>query len=119
MLFDLIYQHCSLSSESFTWLLLLLLLLLLLIYSFKSFSHQGSLSDSKFPQVSKTFSILSNLNAVVWMVSTRPLISKSSSPFIIPLMTISSTPIITAITVTFMLPSFFQFPIKVFLFAFF
>ena len=42
-----------------------------------------SLSDSKSPQVSRTlFSILAVLNnAVVWMVSTRPPTSKSSSPF--------------------------------------
>ena len=40
-----------------------------------------SLSDSKSPQVSRTlFSILVNLNyPVLWTVSTRPLISKSSS----------------------------------------
>ena len=40
-----------------------------------------SLSDSKFLQVSRTLlSSLADLNnAVVWMVSTRPLISKSSS----------------------------------------
>ena len=42
-----------------------------------------SLSDSKSPQVSRTLlSILAVLNnAVVWMVSTRPPTSKSSSPF--------------------------------------
>ena len=41
----------------------------------------SSLSDSKTPQVSRTlFSILAELkNAVVWMTSTRPVISKSSS----------------------------------------
>ena len=38
-----------------------------------------SLSDHKSPQVSRTFhSILADLNnAVVWLVSTRPVISKS------------------------------------------
>ena len=54
----------------------------------ESFSHQltlmilhKSLSDSKSPQVSRTLlSILAHFNnAVVWMVSLRPLISKSSS----------------------------------------
>ena len=46
------------------------------------FSH-WSLSDSKSPQVSRTLlSILAYLNNVaLWMVSIRPLISKSSSPF--------------------------------------
>ena len=42
-----------------------------------------SLSDSKSPQVSRT---LLN-NAVVWIVSTRPPTSKSSSPFCNPLVT--------------------------------
>ena len=43
-----------------------------------------SLSDSKSPQVFRTLrSILADLNNdVLWMVSTRPLISKSSCPFI-------------------------------------
>ena len=42
-----------------------------------------SLSESKSPQVSRTLlSILAVLNnAVVWMVSTRPPTTKSSSPF--------------------------------------
>ena len=41
-----------------------------------------SLSENKYPQVSRTLlSILADLNnAVVWMVSTCPLTSKSSSP---------------------------------------
>ena len=49
-----------------------------------------SLSDSKSPQVSRTLlSILADLNnAVVWMVSTHSLISKSSSPFTYPLVTV-------------------------------
>ena len=44
-------------------------------------SFHGSLSDSKSAQVSRTLlSILTDRNnAVVWMVSTRPVISKSSS----------------------------------------
>ena len=48
-----------------------------------------SFSDSKSPQVSRTLlSIQADLNnAVVWMVSTRPLISKSSRPFINSLVT--------------------------------
>ena len=62
-----------------------------------------SLSGSKFPQVSRT--LLSNLadvnNAVVWMVSTLPLISKSFSSFINPLVTVPKTPITIGINVTF------------------
>ena len=46
------------------------------------FSH-GSFSDSKSPQVTRTLlNILAHLkNAIVSMVSTRPLIFKSSSLF--------------------------------------
>ena len=70
----------------------------LLFFKFlESFSHQitlmvfhWSLSDNKSPQVSRTLlSILAILNnAVVWMVSTRPPTSKSSSPFSNPLVTV-------------------------------
>ena len=62
------------------------------------------MSDSKFPQVSRTLlSILVDLsNAVVWMVSTRPLISKSSNFFITPLGIIPSAPITTGFTVIIM-----------------
>ena len=63
-----------------------------------------SLSDSKSPQVSKTlFSILADLNnAVVWTVSSCPLISKFSSPFTNPLGIVPSVRITIGITVTFM-----------------
>ena len=46
--------------------------------------------DGTFSQVSSTLlSILTDLNnAVVWMVSTRPLISKSSTPCTNPLVTV-------------------------------
>ena len=55
---------------------------------------QWSLSDSK-SQVSMTLlSILAVLNnAVVWMVSIRPLISKSYGPFSKPLVTVPNAPI--------------------------
>ena len=60
-----------------------------------------SLSDSKSPQVSRTFlSILTDLNnAVVWVVSTRPLISKSSSTCINPFLTVPRSPITFGINV--------------------
>ena len=69
-----------------------------------------SLSDSKSPQVSRTLlSILAVLSTViVWMVSTRPLISKSSSPFNNPLVTVPKAPITIGIIVTFMFHSFFN-----------
>ena len=69
-----------------------------------------SLSDSKSPQVSKTlFSILTVINnAVVWMVSTRPFISKPFSPFINPLGTVPRAPTTIGIIVTFMFHIFFN-----------
>ena len=84
---------------------------------YDSFSHQHqlmvfhwSLSSSESPQVSRTFlSILAVLNnVVVWMVSTRPLISKSSCPFNNSSMTVSEAPITSGIIVTFMFDSFFS-----------
>ena len=69
-----------------------------------------SLSDSKSPQVSRTLlSILAVLNnAVVWMVSTRPPTSKSSSPFSNPFVTVPNAPITIGIIVTCMFHSFFN-----------
>ena len=69
-----------------------------------------SLSDSKSPQVSRTLlSILAVLNnAVVWMVSTRPPTSKSSSPFSNPLVTVPNAPITIGIIVTCMFHGFFN-----------
>ena len=91
---------------------------LLLFYSFESFSYQlhqmvshWSLSDSKSPQVSRTY--LCNLadlnNLVVWMVSTRPLISKSSTTCTNPLVTVPNAPITISITVIFMFHEVFFF----------
>ena len=53
-----------------------------------------SLSDSKAPQVSRTLlNILADLNnAAVWMVSPSLLVSKSSSPFNNPLVTVQKPP---------------------------
>ena len=84
-----------------------------------------SLSYSKPPRVSRTLlGILAYLNnEVVWMVTTRPVISKSSSPFINPLVTVPRAPITIGKTVIFMFHNFFQFPSKaqvlIFLFTFF
>ena len=71
--------------------------------------HWG-LSDSMSPQVFRTLlSILSVLNnAVVWMVSTRPPTSKSSSPFSNPLVTVPNAPITIGIIVTCIFHSFFN-----------
>ena len=69
-----------------------------------------SLSDSKSPQVSRTLlSILAVLNnAVVWMVSTRPPTSKSSSLFNNPLVTVLNAPITIGIIVICMFHCFFN-----------
>ena len=69
-----------------------------------------SLSDNKSPQVSRTLlSILAILNnAFVWMVSTLPPTSKSSSPFSNPLVTVPNAPITIGIIVTRMFHSFFS-----------
>ena len=72
-------------------------------------SHR-SLSDSKSSQVFRTLlSILADLNnAVVWIVSTRPLISKSFSPCTNSLVTVPRAQITISISVTFMFHSFFD-----------
>ena len=69
-----------------------------------------SLCDRQSPEVSRTqISILDVLNrAVVSMVSTRPLTSKSSSPFSNPLVTVPNAPITIGIIVTSMFQSFFN-----------
>ena len=74
-----------------------------------------SLSDSKSSQVSRTLlSILVDLTiVVVWMVSTRPLIFKSSSPCVNPLVTVPRVQITIGINVTFIFHIVFQFPNKV------
>ena len=72
--------------------------------------YHWSLCDSKSPQVSRTLlSILvDHNNAVVWMVSTCPLIFMSSNPCINPLVTILRAPVTIDITVTFMFHRFFS-----------
>ena len=68
-----------------------------------------SLSDSKSPQVFGTLlSIMAVLNAVVWMVSTHPPTSKSSTLFNNPLVTVLKASIIIGIIFTFIFHSFFN-----------
>ena len=69
-----------------------------------------SLSDSKSPQVSRTLlSILAHFtNSVVWMVSTCPVISKSSSPCTNLLVIVPRAPITISKIVIFMFHSFFN-----------
>ena len=82
-------------------------------YSVSSFSHQRlsmvsqwNLSESKYQVFSILLNILADLNTLVWMVSTHPLIYKSSSPRTNPLETVPSAPITIGITVTFMFHRF-------------
>ena len=92
----------------------MLLLLLLLLHSFWEFfmlALAGGLSlEFDWQQVSGTLlSILADLNnAIVRMVSTCPLISKSFNHFTNPLGIVPSAPIIYGITVTFMFHKFFS-----------
>ena len=69
-----------------------------------------SLSDSKSPKVSKTrLRILAVLsNAVVWIVPTRPPISKSSKPFNNPSVIVPKVPITIGTIVTVMFHRFFN-----------
>ena len=86
----------------------------LLFTPFQVFHHKHepmvshwSLSDSKFPQVSRTLpNILADFNKAG--VSTCPLISLSSNPCIYPLVTVPSAPITIGFTFTFMFHSFFN-----------
>ena len=67
-----------------------------------------SSSDRKSPQVSRTIlRILADLNiALIWMVSTRPLISKPNIPCTKPLVIVPSAPVTFSIMVTLMFHSF-------------
>ena len=71
--------------------------------------HWG-MRNSKSPKVSRTLlSILADFNnAIVWIVSSRTLISKSSSPCTNPLVTVPSAVITIGITVNFMFHSLFN-----------
>ena len=84
-----------------------------------------NLNDSKSPQVSRTLLSIQAVvnNTVVWMVHTRPPISKSSSSFNNLLFTVPKAPITNGIIVTFIFHSFFQFSreveVLIFFFTFF
>ena len=79
--------------------------------SFQCYFLFPNISDNKSSQVSRTLlSILADLsNTVVWIISIRPLFSKSSSPCTNPLVAIQRAPTTIGITVSFMNHSFFNF----------
>ena len=96
-----------------------LLLFLLLFYTFERFSHQRllmvfhwGLTNCKSSQIPELFSVFwpisSQYPSRVWIVSTRPLISKSSSSCINHLTTVPRAPITIGISITFMVHSFFN-----------
>ena len=99
------------TNSPFCWFIIITIHSLELFTSALADGFHCSLSDSKSPQVSRTLlSILAVLNnAVVWMVSTRPPTSKSSSPFSNPSVTVPNAPITTGIIVTYTFHSFFNF----------
>ena len=107
-----LYFFCANLLHSLMMWLMVLLLLSLLFYTFESPSTlaDGFPLDCEWQQFSWTLlSILADLNnAVVWMVSTRPRISKSSSPSTDPLVTVPSALITIGIIVNFLFHGFFS-----------
>ena len=100
-------------SRTLTNALILSLLLYTLLEFFRSALADGftlMVFYSKSPQVSRTrLRILAvHSNAVVWIVSTRPPISKSSRPFNNPLLIVPNTPITIGTIVIFLFHSFFN-----------
>ena len=98
--------------------IIIIIIIIIIILSLELFT--SALADSfslkserqQVVSSSRTFlSILAVLdNVVVWMVSTRPQTSKSSSPFCNPLVTVPNAPITIGIIVTCMFHSFFSIP---------
>ena len=87
-----------------------MVLIIIIIHSLQLFTSalaDGFSLQSELQQVSSSILAVRN-NAVVWMVSTRPPTSKSSSPFSNPLVTVPNAPITIGIIVTCMFHSFFN-----------
>ena len=92
------------------------LVLLIIIHSLEVFTSalaDGFSLESEWQQVASFSRTLLRIlavlnNTVVWMVSTRPPTSKSSSPFSNPLVTIPNAPITIDMIVTCMFHSFFN-----------
>ena len=103
-------------------MIIIIIMFEIIIIILESFSHQcklmifhWSLSDSKSPQVFRIFlSLLADLsNTIVWTVSARPIITRSSIQCANLLVTIPRVPITIDIVVTFMFHLFFKFLRKV------
>ena len=104
--------HISVTKKFRSWIIIIIITPWEFFASTFANSLSWSLSDSKSPQVSRIlFSILADFNnALVWMVSTLPLISKSTSSLINPLDTLPWAPITIGLNVPFM----FHIPLRVF-----
>ena len=106
----LIILECKISEIIIIITIMLLLLFLRDFHASVSWwSFTGVHSDSKSPQISRALLyILADLNKpTVWMVSTCPLIFKSSTRSIKTLEIVPSAPITIGITVTFLCYSLF------------
>ena len=104
-------------SCSFIVLLIFFSFIIIIFYSLRFFHISLSWrvftrvsETAKYPQISwNQLSIRAILsNVVVWMVSSRPLISKSSSPFNNPLVTVPKATIAIGIIVTIIFHIFFS-----------
>ena len=82
----------------------------IIIISSSSISIPYEFFHSSFPWI--LLSSLVDVNAVVWMISSRPPISRSSCTFTKRLKTIPSIPITNGITVNFMFHSCFSSPAR-------
>ena len=108
------WQRCTYVCKNRFFILILLLVLLLFFWEFFSQTIAECFPlEFVWRQVSSSprtvLSILADLNnAVIWIVSTRPLIFKSSSPLNNPSLTILRTPI--TIGIKFHVPQFFSIP---------
>ena len=89
--FSFLYHYCLIII-----IIIIVIIIIIIIYSLEFFTSvladgfHWSLSDSNSPQVSRTLLIILTVlnNVVVWMFSTRPLSSKSFSPFSNPFVTV-------------------------------
>ena len=97
-----------------------ILQVIIIIYSLRAFhisfswwSFTGVWVTASLLKSPGLFSVFWLFSIIVWLVSTRPLISKSSSPFNNPLVTVPKAPITIGIKVSFMFHCFFQIPSKV------
>ena len=95
------------------FIIIIIIIIIIIPWEFFASTLADCLSlEFEWQQVSSSLrtllSIMADLNnvVVVWMISIRTLISKSSSPCINPLVLVPRAPIIIGIIVTYMFHSF-------------